>query len=347
MKDFSYITNSHPAYIENLYQSYMQDPGSVDPEMKKFFEGFDFAVSSGKASSNGGTTTTTITSDHASVGTLDWKKEISAYRMILGYRNKGHLIAETNPIRKRKDRGANLDLGFFGFTEEDMDKTFQAGNLIGLGPTSLRNVITHLQKCYSAHVGIEFKYISNQKKVDWITNEIEKKFNQPLPLETRKRTLEKLNHGVMFEKFLHTKYVGQKRFSLEGGETAIAALDTMITTAADNDVQEVVIGMAHRGRLNVLANIMGKTYEQIFSEFEGKGIPDQTMGSGDVKYHLGYSSEVETPHGKRVHLKLAPNPSHLEAVDPVVVGFSRAKADVLYKSDFDKILPILIHGDAS
>src|SRR3954464_15344808 len=174
MKDFSYITNSHPAYIENLYQSYMQDPGSVDPEMKKFFEGFDFAVISGKASSNGGTTTT---SDHASVDTLDWKKEISAYRMILGYRNKGHLIAETNPIRKRKDRGANLDLGFFGFTEEDMDKTFQAGNLIGLGPTSLRNVITHLQKCYAGHVGIEFKYISNQKKVDWITAEIEKKFN--------------------------------------------------------------------------------------------------------------------------------------------------------------------------
>ena len=198
-----------------------------------------------------------------------------------------------------------------------------------------------------SHVGVEFKYISNQKKVDWITNEIEKKFIEPLPLEKRKRALEKLNQGVMFEKFLHTKYVGQKRFSLEGGETAIAALDTIISTAADNDVQEVVIGMAHRGRLNILANIMGKTYEQIFSEFEGKGIPDQTMGSGDVKYHLGFSSEVQTPNGKTVHLKLAPNPSHLEAVDPVVVGFSRAKADVLYKSDFDKILPILIHGDAS
>jgi 2-oxoglutarate dehydrogenase E1 component len=343
MKDFSYITNSHPAYIENLYQAYVQDPNSVDPEMKKFFEGFDFAVSSGKASTNGGP----ATAEPASITSAEWKKEISAYRMILGYRNKGHLIADTNPIRKRKDRGANLDLAFFGFNEEDLDKTLQAGTLIGLGPTSLRNIVNHLQKCYAAHVGTEFKYISNQKKVDWITNEIEKKFNLPLPLEKRKRALEKLNQGVMFEKFLHTKYVGQKRFSLEGGETAIAALDTMITTAADNDVQEVVIGMAHRGRLNVLANIMGKTYEQIFSEFEGKGIPDQTMGSGDVKYHLGFSSEVETPNGKTVHLKLAPNPSHLEAVDPVVVGFSRAKADVLYNSDFDKILPILIHGDAS
>ena len=151
----------------------------------------------------------------------------------------------------------------------------------------------------------------------------------------------------MFEKFLHTKYIGQKRFSLEGGETTIAALDAIINTAAQNEVHEVVIGMAHRGRLNILANIMGKTYEQIFSEFEGTAKLDQTMGSGDVKYHMGYGSELTTPSGKSIHLKLMPNPSHLEAVDPVVVGFSRAKADVLYQSDYDKILPILIHGDAS
>jgi 2-oxoglutarate dehydrogenase E1 component len=151
----------------------------------------------------------------------------------------------------------------------------------------------------------------------------------------------------MFEKLLHTKYIGQKRFSLEGGETTIAALDAIINTAANHQVQEVVIGMAHRGRLNVLANIMGKTYEQIFSEFEGTATIDQTMGSGDVKYHMGYGSEVQTLDNKEIHLKLMPNPSHLEAVDPVVVGFARAKADVLYESDFDKILPILIHGDAS
>ena len=168
-----------------------------------------------------------------------------------------------------------------------------------------------------------------------------------MPLEKKKRILEKLNQGVMFEKFLHTKYVGQKRFSLEGGETTIPALDAIINTAADHDVQEVVIGMAHRGRLNVLANIMGKTYEQIFSEFEGTGEVDQTMGSGDVKYHMGFGSEITTPNDKIVHLKLMPNPSHLEAVDPVVVGFARAKADVMYESDYDKILPILIHGDAS
>jgi len=274
-------------------------------------------------------------------------REIRIYRLILGYRNKGHLIAKTNPIRERKDRGANLDLGFFGLSEEDMDKTFEAGNLIGLGATTLRNIFTHLQNCYASHVGIEFKYVSDQVRVDWLTNEMERKFTNPLPFEKKKRILEKLNQGVMFEKFLHTKYIGQKRFSLEGGETTIAALDAIINCAADHDVQEVVIGMAHRGRLNILANIMGKTYEQIFSEFEGTAKLDQTMGSGDVKYHMGYGSEIIATDGKTVHVKLMPNPSHLEAVDPVVVGFARAKADIMYNSEYDKIFPILIHGDAS
>jgi len=342
MKDFSYITNSHPAYIESLYQEFVQNPAGIDPDMKKFFEGFDFAVANGSgaaAGSNGQGTT--------SAEGIDWMKEIRVYRLILGYRNKGHLLAKTNPIRTRKDRGANLDLSFFGLSDADMNTTYQAGNLIGLGATTLKNILAHLERCYASNVGIEFKYISDQKKIDWLTNEMERQFTQPLSLNKKKRILEKLNQGVMFEKFLHTKYIGQKRFSLEGGETTIAALDTIINTAANNDVQEVVIGMAHRGRLNVLANIMGKTYEQIFSEFEGTAVMDQTMGSGDVKYHMGYGSEVQTADDKTIHLKLMPNPSHLEAVDPVVVGFARAKADVLYKSDFDKILPILIHGDAS
>ena len=342
MKDFQYITNSSPAFIESLYQEFVKNPEGVDPDYRKFFEGFDFAVSQVKPA-NG---KTTVASAAAAEG-IDWMREVRAYRMILGYRNKGHLIAKTNPIRTRKDRGANLDLGFFGFTEEDLEKDFHAGSLIGLGTTKLKNIINHLVQCYASHVGIEFKYISDQKKVDWLTNEMEKKFLNPLPFNKKKRILEKLNEGVMFEKFLHTKYIGQKRFSLEGGETTIAALDAIINIAAENDVQEVVIGMAHRGRLNILANIMGKTYEQIFSEFEGTAKLDQTMGSGDVKYHMGYGSEVQTPDGKTMHLKLMPNPSHLEAVDPVVVGFSRAKADIMYESNFDKILPILIHGDAS
>ena len=345
MKDFSYITNAHPSFIENLYQDFTKDPSSVDPEFRKFFEGFDFAVTYAPKAANG----KPAPAEAAPVAGsgIDWMREIQVYRMILGYRNKGHLIAKTNPIRQRKDRGANLDLGFFGFTEADLDATFQAGKLIGLGATTLRNIVDHLQKAYAHHVGIEFKYISEQDRVDWLTAEMEKNFQQPLPIEKRRRILEKLNQGVIFEKFLHTKYIGQKRFSLEGGETTIAALDAIINTAARNDVHEVVIGMAHRGRLNVLANIMGKTYEQIFSEFEGTAKLDQTMGSGDVKYHMGYGSEVKTDEGHTVHLKLMPNPSHLEAVDPVVAGFSRAKADVMYNSEFDKILPILIHGDAS
>lgn len=348
MRDFSYITNSHPEFIENLYQDFLKNPESVDPELRKFFEGFDFALANGKVSSNGtATAVTTAATVAPTPDGLDWRKELGAYRMILGYRNKGHLIAKTNPIRERKDRNANLTLAFFGLAEEDLEKTFQVGERLGLGATQLKNILGHLQKVYAGPVGLEYKYISDQVKVNWLANEMEQKFSDPVSLDKKKRILEKLNQGVMFEKFLHTKYVGQKRFSLEGGETTIPALDAIINTAALRGVQEVSIGMAHRGRLNILANIMGKTYEQIFSEFEGTAKVDQTMGSGDVKYHMGFGSEITTPDHKTVHLKLMPNPSHLEAVDPVVTGFARAKADVLYDSDYDKILPILIHGDAS
>jgi 2-oxoglutarate dehydrogenase E1 component len=345
MKDFSYITNSHPSFIEQLYKDFVQNPAAVDPDLRKFFEGFDFAVA--HVDKAGTLVAPTVNTTVATSGDIDWMREIKVYRMILGYRNKGHLIAKTNPIRERKDRGANLDLSFFGLSEADLDQVFNAGNLVGLGPATLRNIKAHLDTVYANHIGIEFKYISEQDKIDWLTNEMEKGLASPLPIEKKRRILEKLNQGVIFEKFLHTKYIGQKRFSLEGGESTIAALDAIINVAAENDVQEVVIGMAHRGRLNVLANIMGKTYEQIFSEFEGTAKLDQTMGSGDVKYHMGYGSDVSTLSGKNIHLKLMPNPSHLEAVDPVVTGFARAKADVLYGSDFDKILPILIHGDAS
>ena len=339
MKDFSYITSSHPSYIEQLYQDFSRSPESIDPDLRKFFEGFDFAVSQIQDRKPGEAATLSAE--------IDWRKELGVYRLILGYRNKGHLIAKTNPIRERKDRKPNLDLGFFGLSQADLASTFYAGNLIGLGTVQLSDILTHLEKCYAHHVGIEFKYISNQEKIDFLTQEMEHHFPTPLSFEKKKRILEKLNQGVIFEKFLHTKYIGQKRFSLEGGETTIAALDAMINTASELGVKEVVIGMAHRGRLNVLANIMGKTYEHIFSEFEGKSSPDQTMGSGDVKYHLGFGSEVKTDSGNTIALKLMPNPSHLEAVDPVVLGFSRAKADVMYNSEYDSILPVLIHGDAS
>ncbi|MGB4724933.1 MAG: thiamine pyrophosphate-dependent enzyme, partial [Sediminibacterium sp.] len=345
MKDFSYITNSHPAFIEETYKAFVQDPSSVDPDLKKFFEGFDFAVSNGHAGT-GAATSAAAASTTSSSG-IDWQKEINVYRLILGYRNRGHLLSTTNPIRPRKDRQANLDLSYFSLSDADLSQTFQAGKFVGLGATSLKNILTHLQTCYTSSVGAEIKYISSKEKVSFLIAEMETNFKAPIHLDKKKHILEKLNQGVIFEKFLHTKYIGQKRFSLEGGESTIAALDAIINTAASHDVQEVVIGMAHRGRLNVLANIMGKTYEQIFSEFEGTAIIDQTMGSGDVKYHMGYGSEITTPDQKKIHLKLVPNPSHLEAVDPVVLGFARAKADVLDQSAFDKYLPILIHGDAS
>lgn len=352
MKDFSYITNSSPAYIENMYRDFVENPASVDPELKKFFEGFDFAMTTAAANRQNGTSTILTsgaggTPSQVGLSDVSWTKEIGIYRLILGYRNKGHLIADTNPIRKRKDRGANLDISFFGYTEADLDKEFEAGKILGLGTTTLRNIVAHLKKIYAGPVGIQYKYISNQEKVDWLTKEFEQLIAVPLSNEKRKHLLEKLNQGVMFEKFLHTKFVGQKRFSLEGGETLIPALDAIINLAADDKVEEVVIGMAHRGRLNVLANTMGKTYEQIFSEFEGTAKLDQTMGSGDVKYHLGFGSKLKSRNNKDVYVKLMPNPSHLEAVDPVVLGFARAKADAIYKSNYDKILPILIHGDAS
>ncbi len=341
MKDFQYITNSHPSYIEGLYNDFIKDPNSVDEDLRMFFKGFDFAVSN----TNGNTISQVVSGKLASSSDLD--KEFAVYRLIQAYRRKGHLIATTNPIRTRKDRNADLALSFFGLTDADLTAEFAAGQFLGLGKTSLKNILSLLQKCYAGNIGAEFSAINDQKKFDWLTKAMENSMLKPISLEQRKRVLQKLNEGVMFEKFLHTKYIGQKRFSLEGGESSIAALDAIINISAENNVEEVVIGMAHRGRLNVLANIMGKTYSQIFSEFEGTSLPDTTMGSGDVKYHLGFGSEVETASGKKIHLKLSPNPSHLEAVNPVVIGFARSKADVLYKSDYDKILPILIHGDAS
>ena len=341
MKDFSYITNSHPSYIENLYNDFISNPESVDPEMRKFFEGFDFAVDKIKPVANGTVANT------ASIDVKQIQKELSVYQLIQAYRKKGHLVAKTNPIRERKDRMANLGLANFGLSDADLELSYEAGKFVGMANAKLKDIIAHLQKCYTASVGVEYGALNDQQKIDWLSNEFEREIHKPLSTDQKKDILEKLNQGVIFEKFLHTKYVGQKRFSLEGGETTIAALDAIINTAADHGVQEVVFGMAHRGRLNVLANIIGKTYEQIFSEFEGSAIPDTTMGSGDVKYHLGFRGEHTTKDGKKVNLQLCPNPSHLEAVNPVVIGFSRSKADVIYESEYDKILPVLIHGDAS
>lgn len=337
MKDFSYVMSAHPSYIESLYSDFVKNPDTVDPEWKKFFEGFDFAVSNVNGKSAG----------PISVSDNQLAKEFSVFRLINGYRKRGHLVATTNPIRPRKDRKPQLDLQDVGLSESDLDTEFYAGEFAGLGKAKLRDIIAKMKQLYAGEVGVEFTYINNAERCQWLQQAFETTMQQPLSIERRRRVLEKLNEGVIFEKFLHTKYIGQKRFSLEGGESTIPALDTIITRAADAGVREVVIGMAHRGRLNVLANTLGKTYEQIFSEFEGNLPPDTTMGSGDVKYHLGFRANINTPEGKEINVQLAPNPSHLEVVDPVVTGFARAKADTLYDQKYDKVLPILIHGDAA
>ncbi|MGI8600048.1 MAG: 2-oxoglutarate dehydrogenase E1 subunit family protein [Chitinophagaceae bacterium] len=242
MKDFSYITHSHPSYIENLYKDYVQNPENVDPEFRKFFEGFDFALSHG----NGHTVTDKDAAVVESAG--DMTKEFAVYNLIIAYRYKGHLIAHTNPIRARKDRGANLDLNFFGLSDADLSSSFAAGSFIGLGKATLNEIIEKLKKIYTSSVGIQYKYITRQDKLDWLEKEFEDSMLKPISNDIKRRILEKLNHGVIFEKFLHTKYIGQKRFSLEGGETTIAALDSIINTAAEYGVMEVVLGMVHRGR---------------------------------------------------------------------------------------------------
>ena len=342
MADYSYLSNADPGALEALYQQFKADPSSVDQSWIKFFEGFEFAQTHFPMLPGDDGSAATAPSTSVS------QKEIQVRNLIHAYRSRAHLRSDTNPVRARKDRKPILDLHYFDLTEADMDTEFLAGEEIGIGRASLRKIIDTLKYIYQGTVGFEYMYIRDPEKLKWIRTKIEQDalaFNPSS--EQKQRILTKLNEAVVFENFLHTKYLGQKRFSLEGGETTIAALDAIINKGAELGAAEVMIGMAHRGRLNVLANIMGKTYEQIFSEFEGGATPDLTMGDGDVKYHLGFSSQVEATNGKTVDLKLAPNPSHLEAVNPVVEGFVRAKLDTEYNRDQSKIIPILIHGDAA
>jgi len=333
MDKYSYIANAHGNYIDQLYSDYQLDNSSVDESWQKFFEGFDFAVAK-------------YGEDGAAAGSLD-DKEIQVHYLIHAYRSRGHLRAKTNPVRERKDRNPRLDLEDFGLSSADLETEFHAGNELGIGKAKLKDILASLKKIYEGSIGFEYLYIRHRDRLDWFKEKIENaSLNFKPSTERIQRTLSKLNEAVVFENFLHTKYMGQKRFSLEGGESTIPALDAIICEGAKLGVEEFVIGMAHRGRLNVLANIMGKTYEEIFNEFEGAA-PEAGLGDGDVKYHMGFSSEVGTTCGKNVYLKLIPNPSHLEAVDPVVEGYSRSKIDRLYDGDFTKVAPILIHGDAA
>ncbi|MCB0636639.1 MAG: 2-oxoglutarate dehydrogenase E1 component, partial [Lewinella sp.] len=342
MSDFSFIANAHPSYIENLYDRYQNDPEEVEASWRAFFSGFEYAQ---QANGNGVAVAEGPVTSYEQIS-----QELKVLALIKAYRDRGHLLSTTNPIKQRRDRKPTVNLDDFGLSDDDLDKVFFCSREMGLENATLRQIIARLREVYCGNIGYEYHHIASREKRRWIRLRIEA--SQPgqsfgISLDKKRRILEKLNGAVVFERFLHTKYVGQKRFSLEGGENAIVALDSLINESADGGTEEIVIGMAHRGRLNVLANIMGKTYSQIFNEFEGMAVPDLSFGDGDVKYHLGFSSQVETTGGKKIHLKLTPNPSHLEAVNPVVEGFARAKADILYNSEYDRILPILIHGDAA
>ncbi|WP_298246755.1 2-oxoglutarate dehydrogenase E1 component [uncultured Christiangramia sp.] len=345
MEKFSFLNAAHTAYFAELYDQYLKYPDSVEPSWRAFFQGFDFGMQQDGVSED--------VLDEAPVDFSEGEipthvvKEFQVIRLIDGYRTRGHLFTKTNPVRERRKYVPTLDIENFGLEKKDLHTTFNAGDILGIGPSSLEEIIKHLELVYCDSIGIEYMYIRKPEEIEWIQNRLNVNDNHPDFDATRKKQiLRKLNEAVSFESFLHTKYVGQKRFSLEGGESLIPALDALIEKAAEFGVEDFVMGMAHRGRLNTLTNIFGKNAKDIFSEFDGKDY-EQDIFDGDVKYHLGWTSCRTTNSGKDININIAPNPSHLETVGAVVEGISRAKMDRRYNGDNSKILPILVHGDAA
>ena len=331
MDKFSFLGALHTGMIEEMYQNYLQDPKSISEEWSSFFQGFDFAKE--------------VYSEE-DIPQI-FQKEFKVINLIDAYRKSGHLFTQTNPVRERRQYSPTLDYKNFGLEESDLEVEFQAGEQVGIGASKLSDIIKHLDQVYCQSIGVEYMYVRDPKEIDWIKNRLHKNSNTPkFEAKQKKHILHKLNQAVAFENFLHKKFVGQKRFSLEGAESLIPALDALVEYSSDLGVEEFVMGMSHRGRLNVLANIFNKTYKEIFSEFEGELYEDDNI-SGDVKYHLGFTSMQKCSNGNNIKLNLTPNPSHLEAVDPVVEGITRAKLDSKYGGDVKKILPILLHGDAA
>ena len=331
MDKFSFLGSAHIKMIEDMYEKFTINPISVDKEWSNFFKGYDFAKESYTAEDI----------------PKYFQKEFKVINLIDAYRKSGHLFTKTNPVRERRKYTPTLDFKNFGLQDSDLETEFQAGTEVGIGPTKLSLIIEHLQKVYCQSIGIEYMYIRDPNEIEWIKNRLHKNSNIPnFEARQKEHILHKLNQSVAFENFLHKKFVGQKRFSLEGAESLIPALDALVEHSSKLGVEEFVMGMAHRGRLNVLANIFNKTYKEIFSEFEGNMYEDDLI-SGDVKYHLGFTSFQQCNNGRNVKLNLTPNPSHLEAVNPVVQGICRAKLDSQYNSNVKKVLPILLHGDAA
>ena len=348
MDRFSFLNAAHTEFFAQTYDQYLLNPDSVEPSWRAFFQGFDFGMTTYNEENVGQHLANYATENQdCSVVSDKIQKEFNVLRLIDGYRTRGHLFTETNPVRERRTYEPNLDITNFGLSDADLNTVFDAAKVIGQQPQTLKEIITHLKNVYCQHIGIEYMYMRKPEVIQWIQDRININDNLPnFNPEQKKHILGKLNEAVSFENFLHTKYVGQKRFSLEGGESIIPALDALIEAAAEKGVEHFVMGMAHRGRLNILANIFGKATQDIFSEFDGKDY-DKEYFDGDVKYHLGLTSERKTKSGKKININLAPNPSHLETVGAVIEGITRAKQDKYFPDDFSKVLPIAVHGDAA
>jgi len=340
MDKYSFLNAAHTAYFADLYDQYLKNPDSVEPSWRAFFQGYDFGAES--YGLNGEIVEGVETQIPEQV-----QKEFQVVKLIDGYRNRGHLFTKTNPVRARRKYAPTLEIENFGLSKSDLSSKFSAGDILGLGSATLQQIIDHLERIYCDSIGVEYMYIRQPQEIQWIQNKLNINDNHPkFSVEEKKNILRKLNEAVSFETFLHTKYVGQKRFSLEGNESLIPALDAMIEKAAEYGVKEFVMGMAHRGRLSTLTNIFGKSAKDIFSEFDGKDYEEKIF-DGDVKYHLGWTSDRETDTGKKINLSIAPNPSHLETVGAVVEGISRAKQDRDEIEDASQVLPIVVHGDAA
>ncbi len=330
MDKFTYLNNTEVTTIEELYKTYKKNPDDVEESWRRFFEGFEFARK-------------TFGEDQTQV----FEKEFNVINLIEAYRKRGHLFTETNPVRTRRQYTPTLALENYGLSEEDRYSVFQAGSQIGIGPATLNDILDHLKQTYCRSIGAEYMFIRKPEILSWLSSRMEKEKNTPaFSIDEKKHIYQYLNRAVNFEQFIHKKFIGQKRFSLEGGEALIPSLDAVLEKGAELGIEEFIIGMSHRGRLNVLANILKKPIEDIFSEFTGK-FYEENIQLGDVKYHLGYGSTIKTESNGDVRLNLAPNPSHLEAADPVVEGIARAKIDHKYQGDSKKLAPILIHGDAA
>lgn len=332
MDKVTYVGNADVNAIDHLYKMYLQDSESVDIGWQKFFEGFDFART-----------------NYEDGGEIpeNFQKEFKVIDLINGYRTRGHLFTKTNPVRDRRKYAPTLAIENFGLTEADLDVVFQAGEEIGIGPATLRAIIADLEETYCQSIGIEYTYMREPDHIAWFKNHIEL-VNRPKFDAARKREIyRKLAITTGFESFLGKKFVGQKRFSVEGLEVLVPALDALVQKGSDVGVEQFVVGMAHRGRLNTLTNVFQKRPRDIFSEFEGKEFETDERFDGDVKYHQGFTSFVKAENGKDLTLTLSPNPSHLEAVNPVVEGIARAKVDNNLKGDYKKVCPVLVHGDAA